>query len=204
MAKNRKKGNPQKRGPNKTSQKTSQPTRMTYAGISIEMPQEHQLLTIVDGTGLHAIQKVQKQEAEIKQLRQEVADIQPVESIPAEVTATLVSIATNAWRAKNKMVDAETGEPKDDMRRVFRHIDGIFNAFNELGLRIIDPTGKVYDTGMALKAISFEPTAGLSREEVTETIKPSIIWQDRLLQIGEVIVGTPIDEHTTEKEQTNE
>ena len=139
---------------------------------------------------------------EIEQLRRDAAATQAVEVMPPEVTATFVSVATNAWRAKNKMVDAESSEPLDDMRRVYRHIEGIFNAFDELDLCTIDPTGKAYDSGMALKVISFEPTPGLSHEEITETIKPSITWQGRLLQTGEVIVGTPIDERKTETEES--
>jgi hypothetical protein len=57
---------------------------------------------------------------------------------------------------------------------------------------------------MALKVISFEQTPGLSREEIKETIKPSIIWQGRLLQTGEVIVGTPVQADTTEKEASDD
>ena len=164
---------------------------MTVAGLSITIPAELSLLPSVDATGLRAIEQVNRLQGEINRLRRDSRAVQRVEVLPPEVTATLVAVATNAWRAKNKMVDADTGEAKHEMRRVFRHIEGIFNAFEELGIRTIDPTGRVYDSGMALKVISFEQTPGLSREEITETIKPSIAWQGRLLQTGEVIVGQP-------------
>lgn len=203
MTKKRSK-NKQKKRSRKPSSHARSPQRATYAGLSIEIPPELRLLQSVDASGLRAIQKVNQLQGEIEQLHRDVASAQPVEVMPPEVTATLVSVATNAWRARNKMVDAETGEPQDDMRRVYRHIEGIFNAFEELGLRTIDPTGKAYDSGMALKVISFEPTPGLSSEEITETIKPSITWQGRLLQTGEVIVGTPIDERKQETEESHE
>jgi hypothetical protein len=203
--KKRKKNNQHKRGPRKPSQKVISSGRTNIAGFSIETPQELQIQTFVDESGLHAIQKVNQLQGETKQVSQTSAEVQSVELMPPEVTATLVSIATNAWRAKNKMVDIETGEPKEEMRRVFRHVEGIFNSFDELGFVVTAPSvGKAYDTGMALKVICFEEMPGVSREEITETIKPSVTWRGRLLQIGEVIVGTPVEVQTSEKENENE
>lgn len=103
----------------------------------------------------------------------------------------LAAAATNAWRAKTKMTDAATGEPLEEMRRVYRFVEGIFAALGDAGVRVLDSTGKVYDSGMALKVISFERVPGLGREEVIETIRPSVVWRDQLIQMGEVIVGTP-------------
>jgi molecular chaperone GrpE (heat shock protein) len=89
------------------------------------------------------------------------------------------------------MLDSDTGETKEEMKRVYRHIEAIFESLRQIGVETIDPVGRVYDSGMALKVISFEPEPGLSNEEIKETIKPSVAWQGRLIQIGEVIVGTP-------------
>lgn len=180
------------------------PDRTTFVGLSIEIPQALKLFSFVDESGLQVMKKLYQLQEENKQLRQASFEVSPVEVMPPEVSEALVSIATNAWRAKNKMVDEETDEPKDEMHRVFRHIEGIFNAFEGLDLKVIDPKGRPYDTGMALKAISFEQTAGLSQEEITETIKPTILWRGLLLQTGEVIVGTPINEQTSDKKETHE
>ena len=120
-------------------------------------------------------------------------------SIPADFQALLkplASIATNAWRARARMVDTETGEPLEEMRRVHRFVEGMFAALADAGVRVVDPTGKKYDSGMALKVLSFEPTPGLRAEEVIETIRPSIAWQEQLLQMGEVIVGVPDTQET--------
>lgn len=102
------------------------------------------------------------------------------------------SIATNAWRAKTRMVDPDTGEAKEEMRRVCRHIEAIIENLKQLGVETMDPVGRTYDPGMALKVVSFEQTPGLSKEEIKETIKPSVSWQGHLIQMGEVIVGTPV------------
>lgn len=101
------------------------------------------------------------------------------------------NIATNAWRAKVKMLDAETNEPVEPMKRVYRHVEAIFDALKQMGVEYTDPVGRAYDSGMALKVVTFESTPGLSKEEIKETIKPSVSWQGRLIQMGEVIVGTP-------------
>lgn len=104
---------------------------------------------------------------------------------------SIANIATNAWRAKLKMIDINTGEVRDDMKRVYRHVEAIIESLKQMGIEIIDFTGKPYDTGMALKVITFEKVNGLTREEISETIKPTILWHSKHIQYGEVIVGTP-------------
>jgi hypothetical protein len=55
-----------------------------------------------------------------------------------------------------------------------------------------DWVNQPYDTGLPVKVLSFQPTPGLDRDTVIETVRPTVIWKDRLLQSGEVIVGTPV------------
>jgi len=114
-----------------------------------------------------------------------------VEPIPTEVVKALVELATNAWRARRKLVNSDTGEPHPEMKGAVRHIDAQLREFSELGIEIRDMQGRAFDTGMALKVVSFEPQAGLSKEEIIETIRPTIAWNGKLIQMGEVIVGTP-------------
>lgn len=106
--------------------------------------------------------------------------------------STGASIATDAWRAKTRMLDPATGEPKEEMKRVYRYISSIFEDLKHVGVEITDPTGRAYDVGMAVKVISSEPTEGLQSEAIVQTIKPSIRWKGRLIQMAEVIVGTPM------------
>lgn len=121
--------------------------------------------------------------------------------IDKQFLMSLAQIATNAWRAKSRMVDPDTGEPKEEMKRVFRHIEAIFEALKQIDMDIVDPTGQTYDSGMALKVVSFERTPGLSREEITETIKPTVKWRGGLIQMAEVIVGTPQDGGISERKE---
>ena len=48
-----------------------------------------------------------------------------------------------------------------------------------------------YVDGMALKVIAFQPSSSCHVKTIIETIKPSIFYNDKLIQIGEVIVATP-------------
>lgn len=166
--------------------------RSVIQAFNIPLPDELRLPVMLDVTGLHAITaEVNHLKAQMVQLRNVASPLQKPEVVPSSVVKAFATIATNTWRAKAKMVDPDTGETKEEMKRVYRHIEAIFESLMQIGVETIDPVGRVYESGMALKVVSFEPTPGLSNEEIKETIKPSIAWQGRLIQIGEVIVGTP-------------
>lgn len=121
-----------------------------------------------------------------------VASQTPASSTPTEEwLKAAAKSATHVWRAERRIVDPETREPLDDFKLLHRDIIAIRRSLEDLGVEIVDSLGSAYHSGMALKVISFEPTPGLSREEIKETIKPTVLWRGNLLQLGEVIVGTP-------------
>jgi hypothetical protein len=112
-------------------------------------------------------------------------------SIPAGYAKVLVSIATNAWRAKSKMIDATTGEFREEMKRVGRHVEAIYRNLAEVGVVIRDHTGDAYDEGQPMKVVASKATPGLDKKRVSETLLPSIFWKDRLIQNGEIEIETP-------------
>src|SRR5882757_10100655 len=105
------------------------------------------------------------------------------------LNGSVANIVTNLWRAKAKMIEPDTGEPKEEMRRAYRHIEGALEAFNQLGLRLSDMVNQPYDAGLPVKVLTFQPTPGLSRDTILEVVRPTVIWQDTLLQMGEIVVG---------------
>jgi hypothetical protein len=120
----------------------------------------------------------------------------PVVPVPAaegleSLDGSLAGLATQVWRARNRIIDPETGEPREEMRRVYRHIEGALEMFAEMGLTMNDWLKQPYDTGLPVKVLTFQPTPDVQRDTVLEAIRPTIIWKDRLLQMGEVIVATP-------------
>lgn len=106
--------------------------------------------------------------------------------------ALLCQVATHVWRAKFRMVDPVTGEPKDETRRLYRHVEGAMEVFAQMGLMINDLINQRYDAGLPIKVLTFQPTPNLLHDTIIEVVRPSIIYQDRLLQMGEVVVGVPL------------
>jgi hypothetical protein len=100
-------------------------------------------------------------------------------------------IAIGLWRTKMKMVTYGTDEPQPEMKRVYRHLQSVWDSLNEAGIEIQDHTGINFDSGLAISVIAFQPTDNLDQEKVIETIKPSVYYRGTQIQMGEVIVGTP-------------
>jgi hypothetical protein len=106
----------------------------------------------------------------------------------------VIDIATQAWRARSKMIDPASGESREEMKRVFRHVEAILSSLSAMGFELKDHTGDGFDYGLPLRVVGTQPTAGLTRDTVIETLKPTIYWKNRIVQSGEVIVGTPVEQ----------
>lgn len=106
----------------------------------------------------------------------------------------LVQIATGLWRLQQRLIDPATGEPREDMRRAYRHFETVWDTLAEHGLEIQDHTGEGFDSGMALSVLSFEHDSAMTREIIRETVKPTIYLRNSCIQRGEVIVATPEEE----------
>lgn len=161
-------------------------------GVTVRLPGELSFSAGLLGAEARATTDRIMRDAQRRRQHTHKAETPPsISNVEEQWLKTAANIVTNAWRAKLKMVDADTNEPTETMKRVYRHIEAIFDALKQMGIEHTDPAGRTYDSGMALKVVTFEPTPGLSKEEIKETIKPSVTWQGRLIQMGEVIVGTP-------------
>lgn len=114
-------------------------------------------------------------------------------SIPdAEVAKLLKTVGTAVWRLERRMLDEETREPKDEFRKVWRSVEAIRDALTDIGVEIIDWTGRRYDEGLPLKVVSEDERTSLKEPEITETLLPTIRFrQQTQIQMGEVIVGRP-------------
>ena len=72
-----------------------------------------------------------------------------------------------------------------------RHLDSAFDLLHEAGLEVQDLTDAPFDTGMSVEVIAYEPTPGIVRERVLETVRPTVYLGGRMVRMGQVIVGTP-------------
>jgi hypothetical protein len=121
----------------------------------------------------------------------------PVAPAPAAedteaLSAALGGLATQVWRARSRIIDPATGEPREEMKRVHRHIEGALDVLKQLGLTMNDWVHQPYDAGLPVKVLAFQPTPGLARDTILEAVRPTVIWKERLLQLGEVVVGIPV------------
>ena len=104
---------------------------------------------------------------------------------------SLAVIATQTWKLRTRLQSYGTNQPTADLPRLFRHVQILQDTFQDLGLRLHDPVGEPFDFGLPLTVITSQPIPGATREYVLETIKPTIYWNHRLLQPGEVVVAVP-------------
>jgi len=111
-------------------------------------------------------------------------------AMPPNFLKAMADIATNVWKAKVKMLDS-SGETREEMKRVYRHVEGVMESFKEIGLEVKDHTGDAFDYGLPLNVVTTQPTQGITKESVIETIKPTVYWQKQILQRGEVVIATP-------------
>jgi hypothetical protein len=117
--------------------------------------------------------------------------------VPEHIVKSVANIATNIWKAKVKMLDTSSGEVREEMKRVYRHVEAAFEGLGEVGLEVQDHTGQAFDYGLPTKVITAQPTQGITRESVIETIKPTIYWRHQLIQVGEVVIATPATPNPT-------
>ena len=111
--------------------------------------------------------------------------------VPALENRLIVDVGTGLWRLRQRLIDRDTGEPLESTRMAYRHFASTWDALVEAGVEIQDHTSESYDPGQSIRVIAFQPTSGLQRETVLETIRPSIYYKGKRIQIGEVIIGTP-------------
>ncbi|WP_210582271.1 hypothetical protein [Streptomyces sp. GESEQ-4] len=121
---------------------------------------------------------------------------------PAPLTApvaleadALVELATAVWRLRNKVETAD-----GTSAGVRRHLDAVVDALVESGVQTRSYDGTVFDPGLRMRVLAYQPMPGLERDEVVETVRPAVYLRGTPLALGEVIVGTPPEEPEDEPE----
>ncbi|MEA3401470.1 MAG: hypothetical protein U9R79_09555 [Armatimonadota bacterium] len=115
----------------------------------------------------------------------------------------VADLATQLWRMRKRMLDADTGGPREEVRGEYRALEAAWDALSEAGVDIRDYTGKrMPQTGSyTVSVLAFEPTPGVTHEVITETVKPSVYFDGERIQMAEVVVATPEDSEETAQEQ---
>jgi hypothetical protein len=100
----------------------------------------------------------------------------------------LAEAATNLWRAQRKL---SGGEPSTQNRQAGRYLRTCREALTDAGLVVQDHEGDTFHPGRSVEVLVYEDDLSLTVETVLETVRPTIYYRDRRIQMGQVIVGQP-------------
>jgi hypothetical protein len=103
----------------------------------------------------------------------------------------LLDLANSAWDLRRGSIDSVTREPKPNLEKMARHVQRLLDGLEQAGLHIQDHYDQPYDSGQSLSVLAFQPTPGIEREVVAETVRPTVYYQGQQIQTGQVIVATP-------------
>ncbi len=112
-------------------------------------------------------------------------------AVPPELVKGVAVIATTVWKARFRTIDPASGEVREDMRRISADVERIHRCLNDLGVVVEDHTNKPFDYGLPWQVVATKPTPGITKEIVTETLKPTVRWNEQIIQHAEVEIGTP-------------
>ena len=116
----------------------------------------------------------------------------PLHALTTGDIRTLAELATNLWRAKQRIVGTRTeADVSPELKKVLRPILAALENLDKLGVRIADFTGEPFVQGMALNVISSQPNSSLSSDRICETLKPTIFFKEQFVQAGDVIIEGP-------------
>jgi len=110
-------------------------------------------------------------------------------SAGGDTARVLSDLGTGLWRIRSRLSEPELKE-LPELRAVIRHLDSTWDTLTQGGLEVKDHTGDKHTGGEAYQVLAFQPTRGLGRDQVIETIKPTIFLDGKKIQEGEVVVGT--------------
>ena len=106
-----------------------------------------------------------------------------------ELLDMAADVGTLVWRIQQRLVTM--GELPKPLQKLSRDVERALDALTQGGIEIKDHTGGDYEGGMALRVITSRPVPGLGRRQIMETVKPTVYYKGRIIQMGEVIVGAP-------------
>jgi hypothetical protein len=119
-------------------------------------------------------------------------------------SGALVGAATGLWRALRKL-DQDAGSlSAADLRQVRIQVRASRQALADDGLEIQEHDGEPFDSGLSLEVLVFQEEPELTREVVLETVRPTVYFRGRRIQMGQVIVGRPVPPQTPGAETIKE
>ncbi|MBK8191354.1 MAG: hypothetical protein IPK79_13005 [Vampirovibrionales bacterium] len=112
----------------------------------------------------------------------------------------LSELSVEAWRLGQWLsrLDSQSSIGRHVLRKYERF-------FQDLGIEVLDMTGKTYDPGMALDIIDSiqDDTLESGIEVIDETIAPIVVYQEQVIRHGQVVTRKRAEvlEQATAEEQ---
>jgi hypothetical protein len=117
-----------------------------------------------------------------------------------EFKTLLAETVNGIWRIRRILQTIDQNNPKaSDVERLSRALDYLIDTLKENKIELEDLTGRRVVGAPPFVIISIEE-AEVSEEQVIETVRPSISYNDRPIQRGQVIVGRPSKNRAENKE----
>jgi hypothetical protein len=109
----------------------------------------------------------------------------------------LIEVANQSWRIEAALIDSETKEPKStlspqEIKKLSTALETICECTKGLGIKVVDRCNEDFHPGLPDQVVTEEPRDGISKERVIRTIRPTIIWNQTMVQRGEIDIAVPI------------
>jgi hypothetical protein len=98
----------------------------------------------------------------------------------------LIDLGTGVWRIRRK-IEGLSRMPKE-IKDALYSLESTWASMSAGGVEIVDHTGTIPLKNEA-KIIEVREIPNLTRDQVIETIKPTIILRGEIIQVGEVVMG---------------
>lgn len=106
----------------------------------------------------------------------------------------ITAIGTRLWRLRKELETRVGASADETLSRTHSQLETLWSLLAQEGVDIYDHTGQIMPKKgyfPFLKVIAYQPVDNLGRERVIETVRPTIRLNGKIVQAGEVIVGTP-------------
>ena len=89
----------------------------------------------------------------------------------------LADVATGLWRMQTRISQLGTELTATQVRQLARQVDATHRVLAQYGIDIHSYEGTRFDSGMSIRAVAFQPVAGLDQERIIETLASDrVLW----------------------------
>ena len=106
-----------------------------------------------------------------------------------DLTRLVAELVLGIWKARQKIVTDGDNNPPEELKKVFRPLDATYQKLLQSGIEITDRINEPYRLGMTEHVLTFEPREDIVQDTIVETIKPTILYKQKVILTGEIIVG---------------